>query len=183
MHQLGFAIKVGASASRTESQLPLSAIKSIKVWMCRAAVPYNGFIRVATLTDWRDTMAEGPYAVRRANPRFSFFADAEVTLHDGTGVRAQLAELSSRGCYIDTLAPIPIRTKLRLRICDGMNTCELHGKVLYMHSGGGFGIFGMGVLFEEMGPEQHSAIDAWLRRLARHREKDLGKNSFSQIRS
>jgi hypothetical protein len=127
-------------------------------------------------------MAEASYAVRRAHPRFSFFAEAEVTLRDGTGVRAQIAELSSRGCYIDTLEPIPVRTKLRLRICDGTNTCELHGKVLYMHSGGGFGVFGMGVLFEEMGPEQHSAIDEWLRGLARHRGKDLGKTSFTQIR-
>src|ERR1700730_3597887 len=108
-------------------------------------------------------MAEGHYKGKRANPRFSFFADAEITLRDGTWVRAQLAELSSRGCYIDTLEPIPIRTNLRLRICDGMSTCELHGKVIYMHSGGGFGIFGMGVLFGEMGAEQHSTIDTWLR--------------------
>jgi len=113
-------------------------------------------------------MAGVSYTIRRANPRFSFFADAEVTLVDGTWVRGQLAELSSRGCYIDMLEPIPVRTKLRLRICDGMSTCELHGKVLYMHSGGGFGIFGMGVLFEEMDAEQHSAIDAWLRGLAGH---------------
>ena len=127
-------------------------------------------------------MADGPYTVRRANPRFSFFADAEVTVRDGTCVRGQLSKLSSGGCYIDTLEPIPTRTKLRLRICDGMSACELHGKVIYMHSGGGFGIFGMGVLFEEMGAEQHSAIDAWLRELARHPEKDSGKNSFSQIR-
>ena len=35
-------------------------------------------------------MAEAPYTGRRANPRFSFFADAEVTLRDGVGVRAQL---------------------------------------------------------------------------------------------
>ncbi len=48
-------------------------------------------------------MAEGSYTTRRANPRFSFFADAEVTVRDGTCVRAQLSELSSRGCYIDTL--------------------------------------------------------------------------------
>src|SRR6266581_140277 len=116
---------------------------------------------------WRHTMAEGHYAVERTNPRFSFFADAE---------------LSSRCCYIDALEPIPIRTKLRLSICDGTNTCELHGKVLYMHSGGGFGIFGMGVLFEEMGAEQHSSIDAWLRKLAGRPGKDLGKNSFSQIK-
>ena len=104
------------------------------------------------------------------------------SLHCGTGVRAQLAELSSRGCYIDTLEPIPVRTKLRLRICDGMSACELHGKVLYMHSGGGFGIFGMGVLFEEISAEQHSAIDGWLRILARHPGKDLGRTPSSQIR-
>lgn len=127
-------------------------------------------------------MANGPYAVRRANPRFSFFANAEVTLGDGTSVRAQLAELSSRGCYIDTLEPIPTRTKLRLRICDGMSSCELDGKVIYMHSGGGFGIFGMGVLFEEMGPEQRTSIDGWLRQLTRHPGKDLGKSSPSHIR-
>jgi hypothetical protein len=110
-------------------------------------------------------MAEGPYALRRVNERFSFFADAEVTVRDGTCVRAQLAELSSRGCYIHALEPIPIRTKLRLRICDDTGPCELHGQVIYMHSGGGFGIFGMGVLFEEMGSEEHSAIDARLRGL------------------
>jgi hypothetical protein len=124
-------------------------------------------------------MAEAPYTGRRANPRFSFFADAEVTLLDGTWVRGQLSELSSRGCYIDALEPIPIRTKLRLRICDCMRTCEVRGKVLYTHSGGGFGIFGMGVLFEEMGAEQHSTIGAWLRVLAGRTGKDLGKNSFS----
>src|SRR6267143_290373 len=110
--------------TRTNSQLPLSAIHSTYVWLFSAAVLYNGFTRIATFADWRDTMAEAPYAVKRANPRFSFFADADVTLRDGTGVRAQLAELSSRGCYIDALEPIPIRTKLRLRICDGMSTCE-----------------------------------------------------------
>jgi len=111
-------------------------------------------------------MAEASYTTRRVNPRFSFFADAEVTLLDGTWVRGQLSELSSRGCYIDTLEPIPIHTKLRLKICDGMSTCELSGKVIYMHSGGGLGIFGMGVVFGEMGAEQNSAIDAWLRELA-----------------
>src|SRR5438477_11538792 len=108
-------------------------------------------------------MAEAPYTTRRVNPRFSFFADAEVTLLDGTWVRGQLAELSSRGCYIDTLEPIPIRSKLHVRICDGMSRFELPGKVIYIHSGGGLGIFGMGVLFGVMGPEEQYTIDAWLR--------------------
>jgi len=150
--------------------------------MRRPAVLYNGFKGIAAFTHWRSTMAEGPYTTKRANPRFAFFANAEVTLRDGTSVFGQLDELSSRGCYIDALEPIPIRTELHLRISDGTSTCELHGKVIYMHSGGGFGIFGMGVLFEEMDAEQRSAIEAWLRGLAAQARKDLGNNSVSQIR-
>ncbi len=92
-------------------------------------------------------MGEASFAIRRANPRFAFFADAEATLRDGTSVAAQVSELSSRGCYIDTLQPIPIGTEVRLRISDGIKTCEVPGKVIYMHSGYGMGIFGMGVVF------------------------------------
>jgi hypothetical protein len=112
-------------------------------------------------------MTETSFAVKRVNPRFAFFAEAEVTMRDGTSVPAQLSELSSRGCYIDTLEPIPVGTELRLHICDGMSTCDLAGKVIYMHSGNGMGIFGMGVVFGKMGDEQHVAIDTWLRELAR----------------
>jgi hypothetical protein len=61
-----------------------------------------------------------------------------------------------------------------------MSTCELKGKVLYLHSGGGFGIFGMGVLFEDMGADQHSSIDGWLSELSRRPAKNLGNNSPSQ---
>jgi len=111
-------------------------------------------------------MSEPSYPVRRVNPRYSFFADGEVTLRDGECVPTQLSELSSRGCYIGTLEPIPTGTELRLCIRDGVTTCELNGKVIYMHSGGGLGIFGMGVLFESMNSQQYSTIDAWLRELS-----------------
>ena len=119
-------------------------------------------------------MADASHTVKRGNPRFSFFADGEVTLRDGTCVLSQLSELSSRGCYIGTLEPIPTGTELRLCISDGTTTCELQGKVIYMHSGDGLGIFGMGVLFGEMDPQQQSAINAWLRELAaKHAESRL----------
>jgi len=51
-----------------------------------------------------------------------------------------------------------------------------------MHSGGGFGIFGMGVLFEEMGTAQHSAINAWLHELAGVMGKISGNNSLHSNR-
>lgn len=106
---------------------------------------------------------------KRASQRFSFFADAEITLHDGTSVRTQIAELSSRGCYMGTLVPIPIGTKFRLRILHAMRTCELQGKVVYLHSGSGLGIFGMGVLIEKIAADERSVMDAWLHDLNRKR--------------
>jgi hypothetical protein len=111
-------------------------------------------------------MANTPFTEKRADQRFSFFADAEVTLGDGTSVATQLAELSSRGCYIGTLVPIPVGTEFRLRIWDGIRTCELQGKVVYLHSSSGLGIFGMGVQLEKMAAEECSVIDVWLHDLA-----------------
>lgn len=112
-------------------------------------------------------MAETSFPKKRANPRFTFFAEAEFTLRDGASVLGQLSELSARGCCVDTLQPIPIGTELLLSLSDGATTCELPGKVIYVNSGGGLGIFGIGVLFGEMTVDQHSAIDIWLRQVAR----------------
>jgi hypothetical protein len=114
-------------------------------------------------------IANAPFIEKRANQRFSFFADAEITLHDGTSVRTQIAELSWRGCYMGALVPIPIGTEFRLRISHDMRTCELQGKVIYLHSGSGLGIFGMGVLIEKIAADERYVIDAWLYDLARKR--------------
>jgi len=109
------------------------------------------------------------FAEKRADPRFSFFADAEVILGDGTSIPTQLAELSSRGCYIGTLLPISTGTRFRIRISDGFRTCELHGKVMYLHTSSGLGIFGMGVQLENIATRERSVIDAWLHDIARKR--------------
>jgi hypothetical protein len=105
-------------------------------------------------------MTQVPFAKQRSNPRFSFFADAEITLKDGTSVPTQIAELSSRGCYLGMLEPIPNGTEFRLRISDGIRACELQGKVIYLHSSNALGIFGVGVLFGRMAAEHRSIIDA-----------------------
>jgi hypothetical protein len=119
-------------------------------------------------------LGESSFTVRRTNPRFAFFAEAEATLRDGTSVPAQLCELSSQGCYIDTFEPIPIGAQVRLRIYRGESTCELLGKVIYLHSGASsMGLFGMGVTFGEIDAKQRSAIDAWLRELAAKRASPL----------
>ncbi len=107
-------------------------------------------------------VTSAPFAKRRVNPRFPFFADAEATLQDGTSVRTQLAEISCQGCYLGALAPIPVGTEFHLRIWHNITSCEIEAKVIYLHSGGGLGIFGMGVVFGKMSGKDRSVVDAWL---------------------
>jgi len=108
-------------------------------------------------------MADATFAVKRAYPRFPFSADAEVTLRDGTSLAAEVLELSSRGCFIDALKPLPVGTQLQLRISSGMSVCELPAKVIYMQPGYGMGIFGMGVVFESIATEHFAAIESLIR--------------------
>jgi hypothetical protein len=110
-------------------------------------------------------MAQARLAERRTHPRFTVFADAEATLSDGTSVHGQLSELSAEGCYIDTLEAIPIGTQIDLRLSDHVSSCELHGRVIYIQSGSGLGIFGLGVLFGEMAADQRSAVHIWLHKI------------------
>lgn len=80
----------------------------------------------------------------------------------GSGGSARVSELSARGCYIDSINPLPKGTAVRIRIRYGCSTCEFSGTVIYTHAG-----FGMGVVFAELTGEQRSTLDVWLDELAR----------------
>jgi hypothetical protein len=104
-------------------------------------------------------MSDVPYTVARTTPRFAFIAEAEIV---GMTTRARVSELSARGCYVDSINPLPKGTEVRLRIRYGCSTCEFAGTVIYTHAG-----FGMGVVFGELSAEQRSTLDVWLEELAR----------------
>jgi PilZ domain-containing protein len=108
-------------------------------------------------------MPEASFLIPRTAPRFSFVAEAEVVMGAGdeTRVVARISELSSGGCYVDTVNPFPEGTELRLCIRYGCSTCEFTGKIIYTHTG-----YGMGVVFGEMAAEQRATLDAWLGELA-----------------
>jgi hypothetical protein len=114
-------------------------------------------------------MANKVFAQKRASQRFSFLADAEIVLRDGTLIPTQLDEVSLRGCYLDTLEPIPVGTRFLLKIGEGRKLFEVQGKVIYTHSGSGIGIFGQGVVFTDLSAQQRSAINLWLRELTSKR--------------
>lgn len=107
-------------------------------------------------------MSNAPYTVARTTPRFAFIAEAEI---DGMKSSARVSELSARGCYIDSINPLPKDTNVRLRIRYGCSNCVFFGTVIYTHAG-----FGMGVVFNELSNEQRSTLDVWLDELARKAE-------------
>ena len=104
-------------------------------------------------------MSKSSYTMARTTPRFTFIAEAEI---DGMRGSARISELSARGCYIDSINPLPKGTDVRIRIRYGCSTCEFSGSVIYTHAG-----FGMGVVFNGLSPEQRSTLDVWLDELAR----------------
>jgi len=106
------------------------------------------------------------FSAKRINPRFQISADAETTLPDGTTLTSQVFELSAGGCYIDTAKFIPTGTRLSLRISNAGNVCELPAKVIYTQPGFGIGVYGMGVVFEDMAEENRHAIETWVRKLS-----------------
>jgi PilZ domain-containing protein len=112
---------------------------------------------------------ERTFTKKRVGPRFSFLVDAEIVLGDGTSIPTQLDEVSLRGCYLDTLEPIPVGTRFLLKIGQGRKAFEVQGKVIYTHSGSGLGIFGQGVVFTDLSAKERSAINLWLRELTSKR--------------
>jgi len=104
-------------------------------------------------------MSDSTYTVARTTPRFAFIAEAEIV---GSRDCARVSELSARGCYVDSINPLPKHTELKIRIRYGCSACEFPGTVIYTHAG-----FGMGVLFGEMNAEQRATLDVWLDELAR----------------
>ena len=112
---------------------------------------------------------EKAFTKKRVGPRFSFLVDAEIVLGDGTSIPTQLDEVSLRGCYLDTLEPIPVGTRFLLKIGKGRKAFEVQGKIIYTHSGSGLGIFGQGVVFTDLSAQERSAINLWLRELTSKR--------------
>jgi hypothetical protein len=101
---------------------------------------------------------KGPIPEYRLAPRSHFLTEAEVMeTPAGTWLKARLSDLSLRGCYVDTLHPLPIGTRIRLRIVRDNIILEALATVIYNQSR-----LGMGVFFAQLSPEHKSILENWL---------------------
>jgi PilZ domain len=104
---------------------------------------------------------DGPYADRRAVPRYMFIATAEI-IEPSTKTRmsGRVNEISQHGCYVDILNTLPKDTPIRVRIVTDGGSFESAGKIIYVQEN-----VGMGVGFVDAAPEQQAVLEGWLKEL------------------
>jgi hypothetical protein len=97
-----------------------------------------------------------PYSIQRTVPRYTFVAVAEIQSMTQTCVMGKISEISRKGCYVDTLSPLPVGTSLNVVISRDEGSFATAGNVIYAHKAG------MGVGFLDPTEDQLKMLDAWL---------------------
>jgi hypothetical protein len=100
-------------------------------------------------------------ADRRGADRHLVIASAEVVeLSSGARFSTRTTDLGPGGCFVDTLTPFPVGSKVRVTVYKTNSHFETRGVVVYSQQG-----LGMGVAFDALEPQQRAALDNWLAEL------------------
>ena len=75
----------------------------------------------------------------------------------GARLKTRLSDLSLSGCYVDTLHPLPVGARIRLRVVRNKIILEALATVIYSEPR-----LRMGVSFTQLSPEQKSILENWL---------------------
>jgi hypothetical protein len=104
---------------------------------------------------------------QRPAPRYSFIAEAEVTeIISGTKLGARTSDVSSSGCYLDTLNPSPKGREIQIRIFHASGTFTALGRVVFVVPN-----MGMGVVFTTVEDTQLAVLQKWLSKLIDNESK------------
>jgi hypothetical protein len=99
---------------------------------------------------------------RRRSPRYPFRAAAEVTdSESGTLLKACTSDLSSDGCYLETINPLPQGTVINIQIDSDDQVFAAKGVVIHLQAN-----TGMGVTFIALETGCADLLKAWLRNAA-----------------
>lgn len=95
---------------------------------------------------------------RREAVRYSFLNPAEVrAVTAGTELRGHTTDILFTGCYIETITPMALGTRVHIRIRKDQDVFETFGTVRFTQTG-----VGMGIGFTETRPDQMRVLRAWL---------------------
>jgi PilZ domain len=98
---------------------------------------------------------------RRRDLRFPFTASVDaVEPQSEAKIIGRTSDISSGGCYVDTISPFPIGTNIKIRLSKERVTFEAEAKVVVSQAG-----MGMGVAFISAMPQQIRIFQKWLNEL------------------
>jgi PilZ domain len=100
-------------------------------------------------------------AERRGADRHVFTASAEVIdLSTGARFSTRTTDLGPGGCFVDTLSPLPIGSRVHVSVRKGQTHFQSEGSVVYSQDG-----LGMGIGFSSLEATQQEALQGWLTEL------------------
>ncbi len=107
------------------------------------------------------TNSPAAYPEKRAVPRFSLIASAEIIESaSGVHISGRISEISRKGCYLDVLNTLPVGTRLRLTISRDQGSFTSEARIIYIQQG-----MGMGIAYVDVPPDQLKILDAWIAEL------------------
>jgi hypothetical protein len=113
---------------------------------------------------------------RRQMKRHAFSATTEVKeLATGARSSSRAADLSQRGCYLDSLNPFPVGAKIQVRIMWGGEEVTCAGIVRESHPG-----LGMGVAFMDMDEGRTALIEKWIQKLGSSESDKISPGSRAE---
>ena len=98
--------------------------------------------------------------------RFPFEAEAEVVVQGASnGVPARVTELSFRGCFLETSAPLQQQQRVHVKIFHSDQYFEALANVIYVRP------TGVGLLFGDIQPHFRAILQAWILSALDNQEK------------
>ncbi len=115
---------------------------------------------------------------RRQKKRHAFSATAEVKdLASGARSSTRAADLSQKGCYLDSLNPLPKSSMIQVRMNWAGEEVTCSGIVRDSQPG-----LGMGVAFTELDEAGKAIIEKWIQKLDTSGVEKLSPGSHSKTR-
>jgi len=95
---------------------------------------------------------------RRGTARHTFTAAAEVVeLKSGARFSTRTTDLGPGGCFVDTVCPFPVGSKVRVTLQKAKTNFQTGGTVVYSQHG-----LGMGISFDDHDDARRIALGEWL---------------------
>jgi hypothetical protein len=110
-------------------------------------------------------------AERRGANRHTITAAAEIVdVASGARFTTRTSDLGPGGCFVDSLTPFPIGSKVQVTVRQSDSEFQVGGAVVYSQVG-----LGMGIAFDELTYEQRLDLEAWLVEVATGKSESLQK--------